>query len=107
MKGKKVMLSNVLLTKSCMLCASLIILLSGSLLAFGQKSCECGEPSLGTVTCEDDQEPFCIVKAGKVHGRCRSRGKRTGSGLDMWVLSQALGRPVSESELKDPEVQES
>ncbi len=100
------MSSSVQQPKLLILCAAWIMLLSGFQLAYGQKSCECGDPSLGTVTCEDDQEPFCIVRSGKVHGRCKSKGGRSGATLQRWVLSEALGRTVSNEELRDPLVQQ-
>jgi hypothetical protein len=87
--------------------AAWLMLLSCLTLAHGQNSCECGDPSLGTVTCEDDQEPFCVVKSGKVHGRCKSKGGRSGATLQRWVLSEALGRTVSTEELQNPLVQQS
>ena len=100
------MLSNVQRTKLLRVCAALMMLSSGCLFAYGQKTCECGEPSLGTVTCEDDQEPFCVVKSGKVHGRCKSKGNRNGAQLERWILTEALGRPVTDAELRDPSVQQ-
>jgi hypothetical protein len=101
------MLFSVQRTRGLMLCAASIVIMSWFPVAYGQKSCECGDPSLGTVTCEDDQEPFCVVRSGKVHGRCKSKGGRTGDALQRWVLSEALGRTVSNKELQDPQVQQS
>lgn len=87
-------------------CAALFVLLSVPGVALGQNSCECGDPSLGTVTCEDDQEPFCSVRSGKVHGRCKSKGQRTEAEVQRWGISEALGREVTAAELQEPEVQQ-
>jgi hypothetical protein len=103
----KPMISIATRTKLLMIVATLGALLSGSLIAFGQKSCECGEPSVGTVTCEDGQEPFCTVRSGKVHGRCKSSGGRRGESLQRWIFSEAIGRPITDSEWQAPEVQDS
>lgn len=100
-------MSSSVLRRSFLPAAALFLLVNTPALVVGQKSCECGDPSLGTVTCENDQEPFCMVRAGKVHGRCRSKGQRSGTELQRWVFSQALGREVTDSELRDPAVQQS
>jgi hypothetical protein len=100
------MISSARRTKLVKLFAAMSIILSGSLVAFGQKICECGRPPVGTVTCENNQEPFCIVRDGKVDGRCTSSGGRRGESLQRWVLSEALGRPVSDNEWQAPKLQQ-
>jgi hypothetical protein len=82
------------------------LLLGGWVSAAAQKSCECGEPSQGTVTCEANQEPFCIVRSGKVDARCSSSSGNRGA-FQRLVLSEAMGRALTDKEWLNPELQES
>ena len=86
--------------------AALSLLLAVSFVNLGQKRAECGNPPTGIVTCEDDQEPFCLLRDKKFYARCKSSGQRTGATLERWVLSEALGRQVTDAEWRDPEIQQ-
>ena len=101
------MSSNASRTSFLRVLAAFVLLFSTYLVSKAQNSCECGEPSRGTVTCERDQEPFCIVRSGKVDARCKTSGGRSGSTLQRYLIEQAVGRPLTEVEWSNPELQKS
>lgn len=72
---------------------------------FAQKTIACGSGgSAGSITCESDQEGYCAVSDGKVRGRCKSTpAGLKGRDLELYVLSEALGRKVSSAELDQSE----
>ena len=72
-----------------------------ALLQGQSNQCKCAEPPGGTVTCEKDQIPICIVKDGKVTSECRSRpsDRKTVAQQNAWLLSIVLGKKVTVSEL--------
>ena len=81
------------------------ILLSCITTITAQKTCPCGDPPQGTVTCENTQEPFCIVRNGKVDARCESSRGKSGATLQRYVLEQAVGRSLTDEEWKNAELQ--
>ncbi len=85
----------------------LAVLLGNGAVSMAQKSCECGEPSQGRVTCENKQEPFCVVKNGKIDARCRSSRGKYGAALQREILEEALGRPLTDAEWRSAELQAS
>jgi hypothetical protein len=82
-----------------------VIFLSCSTTITAQKTCDCGDPPQGTVTCENTQEPFCIVKNGKVDARCESSSGKSGATLQRYVLERAVGRSLTDEEWKNAELQ--
>lgn len=85
--------------------AVLVLTVFSYIEAAAQKTCECGDPSIGTVSCEQNLEPYCLVDGSKIKAGCKSPGGRNGKELQRFMIEQALGRSLTEVEWKSPEVQ--